>query len=273
MPATEPQRGYAPIDGLRMYHEIHGRGRPLVLLHGAFMTIDLMGPLLPALAETRQVIAAEQQGHGRSAGVDRPLSYEQMADDTAALMRHLQTVPADIFGYSMGAGVALQLAIRHPDLVRKLVLASASFTSDGMHAAALALFPALTAELFAGSPVEQAYLQTAPNPGEFPTFVAKVKQLITTPYAWPEQDIRAIAAPALIVVGDSDGIRLEHAIELFGLLGGGVMGDLEAMPRSQLAVLPGTTHREPPGQGLLDRTQWLLAMVVPFLDAPMPGDS
>jgi pimeloyl-ACP methyl ester carboxylesterase len=273
MQSTDPQTGYAPVGDLSMYYEIHGSGRPLILLHGAYMTIDMMGPVLPGLAETRQVIAIEQQGHGRTADVDRPLRYEQMADDTAALARHLEISDADVVGYSMGGGIALQLAIRHPGLVRKLVLASTSFTSDGMHAAAIEMFPSITPELFAGSPIEEAYLRTAPNPGDFPRLVEKLTQLDTTPFSWPEQDIRAIAAPTLIVLGDSDGIRLEHAVELFGLRGGGVMGDLAGLPESQLAVLPGTAHFVPPGAGLLDRAEWLLVMIPPFLDAPMREDS
>ena len=190
------------------------------------MTIDLMGPLLPGLAASRQVIAVEQQGHGHTADIDRPITYEQMADDTAALLGHLDVDRADVVGYSMGGGVALQLAIRHPGVVRKLVVASASFTSDGMHAVALEMFPSITPELFVGSPIEEAYLRTAPNPGDFPKLVEKLTRLDTTDFAWPAEDIRGIAAPTLIVLGDSDGIRLEHAVELFGLLGGGVMGDL-----------------------------------------------
>ncbi|MGH2839417.1 MAG: alpha/beta fold hydrolase [Solirubrobacteraceae bacterium] len=273
MPTTDAQTGYAPVDDLNMYYEIHGSGRPLVLLHGAYMTIDMMGPVLTELAKTRQVIAVEQQGHGHTADVDRPLTYEQMADDTAELMAHLGIDDADIFGYSMGGGIALQLTIRHPEVVRKLVVASASFTSDGMHAVALEMFPSITPELFAGSPIEEAYRATAPNPGDFPNLVEKLKHLDTTPYAWPEEDIRGIAAPTLVVLGDSDCIRLEHAVKLFELLGGGVMGDLTDLPTSQLAVLPGTAHFVPPGFGLLDRAEWLLAMIPPFLDAPMPdGD-
>ena len=170
----------------------------------------------------------------------------------------------------MGGGIALQIAMRHPDLVRKLVVASATFRSDGMHAVALEMFPTITPELFAGSPIEAAYLQTAPNPGAFAKLVEKLTHLDSTPYAWSAEQIAKIAAPALIVLGDSDGVRLEHAVELFGLLGGGVMGDLAGMPRSQLAVLPGTTHFVPPGFGLLDRAEWLLAMIAPFLDAPAP---
>jgi pimeloyl-ACP methyl ester carboxylesterase len=273
VPTTEAQTGYAPVGGLNMYYEIHGRGRPTLLLHGAYMTIDLMGPILPGLAKSRQVIAMEQQGHGHTADVDRPLVYEQMADDTAALVRHLQIDKADVVGYSMGGGIALQMAIRHPDLVRRLVLASTSYTSDGMHAAALEMFPSITPELFAGSPIEEAYLRSAPNPADFPKLVEKMTRLDTTPFAWSEDDIGSIAAPTLIVLGDSDGIRLEHAVELFRLRGGGVMGDLAGLPKSQLAVLPGTAHYVPPGSGLLDRADWLLAILPPFLDATEPEHS
>ncbi len=273
MAANDPQTGYAPVNGLDMYYEIHGDGAPLVLLHGAYMTVDLMAPLVPGLAGFRQVIAVEQQGHGHTADIDRPITYEQMADDTAALLGHLDVGPADVVGYSMGGGVALQLAIRHPGVVRRVVVASASYTSDGMHAAALEMFPSITPELFAGSPLEEAYLRTAPNPGDFPKLVEKLKLLDTTEFAWPADDIRAIDAPTLIVLGDSDVVRLEHAVELFGLLGGGVMGDLVGLPKAQLAVLPGTTHFVPPGSGLLDRADWLLAMILPFLDAPEVADA
>jgi pimeloyl-ACP methyl ester carboxylesterase len=270
MSTTDPQTGYAPVNGLSMYYEIHGDGRPLLILHGAYMTIELMGPILPRLAESRQVIAVEQQGHGRTADTDRPITYEQMADDSAALLGHLGVDSADVVGYSMGGGIALQLSIRHPAAVRKMVVASATYTSDGMHAVALEMFPSITPEMFAGSPMEEAYLRTAPNPGDFSKLVEKLKLLDTTEFAWSPDDIRAITAPSMIVLGDSDGVRLEHAVELFGLLGGGVMGDIVGLPTSQLAVLPGTSHFMPPGSGLLDRTEWLLAMIVPFLDAPMP---
>jgi pimeloyl-ACP methyl ester carboxylesterase len=270
MATTQTQSGYAPLGDLSLYYEIHGEGRPLILLHGAYMTIDLMGPIVPGLAETRQVIAPEMQGHGRTADIDRPVTYEAMADDTAALIRHLGIDQADVFGFSMGGGIALQVAIRHPELVRKLVVASAGYTSDSMHPEALEMFPSITPELFAGSPIEEAYLRTAPNPGDFPKLVAKLKELDVTAFAWPEEDVRGIAAPTLVVLGDSDGVRLEHAVGMFKLLGGGVMGDLSGLPSSQLAVLPGTSHFVPPGSGLLDRADWLLAMIPPFLDAPMP---
>ena len=272
MTSTDVQTGYAPVNGLRMYYEIHGSGRPLILLHGAYMTIDMMGPLLPGLARARRVIAVEQQGHGRTADADRPITYEQMADDTAALAGHLGIANADVVGYSMGGAVALQSAIRHPSLVRRLVVASASFSSDAMHAEALEMFPSITPELFAGTPIEEAYQRTAPNPDDFPKLVAKLTELDVTPFTWPAEDIRAITAPTLIVLGDSDGVRLEHAVEFFRLRGGGVMGDLAGLPASQLAVLPGTAHFVPPGSGLLDRADWLLAMILPFLDAPTPEE-
>jgi pimeloyl-ACP methyl ester carboxylesterase len=262
--------GYAPVNGLEMYYEVHGEGRPTVLLHGAYMTIDMMGPLLHGLAETRQVIAVEQQGHGRTADIDRPITYEQMAEDTAVLIRHLGVEQADVVGYSMGGATAVQLAVSHPELVRKLVVASASYTSASQHPEALAMFPTITPELFAGSPMEEAYLRLAPNPGDFPKLVEKMTVLDTSEFAIPEEAVRAIAAPTQIVLGDSDGVRLENAVRFFELLGGGVMGDLSGMPKSQLAVLPGTSHFMPPGSALLDRADWLLAMIPPFLDAPTP---
>ncbi len=268
----ETKGNYAEVNGLRMYYEVRGSGEPLVLLHGAYMTIEAMGELLPGLAETRRVIAVEQQGHGRTADVDRPITYEGMADDTVALLRQLGIDGADVFGFSMGGGVALQLAIRHPGRVRKLVVASASYTSDGMQPELHAMVPSITPEMFAGSPIETAYLEVAPNPGDFPALVEKLKRLDMTPFDWPARDIRGIEAPALIVVGDADAISLEHAVEMFRLLGGGVMGDLDGLPKSQLAVLPGTTHFIPPGSGVLDRHDWLLAIIPPFLDAPIPEE-
>jgi pimeloyl-ACP methyl ester carboxylesterase len=257
---------HAPVNDLRMYYEVHGEGPPLILLHGAYMTAEMMGPLASGLAGLRQVIVPEMQAHGRTGDVaERPLSYEQMGDDTAALIRHLDLGQADVVGYSMGGGAALQLAIRHPELVRRLVVASAGFRYDAMPAEAIAMFPSITPEMFAGSPMETEYLRLAPNPDDFPKLVEKLKTLDTTDFAWPEEDIRGIAAPTLIVLGDSDGVRLEHAVEMFKLRGGGVMGDLSGMPESQLAVLPGTSHFVPPGSGLLDRAEWLLAMIPPFL--------
>src|SRR5262245_58430492 len=165
MATAQTQTGYAPIGDLNMYYEVHGEGGPTLLLHGAYMTSDLMGPLLPGLAASRQVIAPEQQAHGRTADIDRPITYEQMADDTAGLLRHLGIDNADVVGYSMGGATGLQMAIRHPELVRRLVVASAGFSSDSMHASAIEMFPTITPEMFAGSPIGDAYLRTADRTG------------------------------------------------------------------------------------------------------------
>jgi pimeloyl-ACP methyl ester carboxylesterase len=276
-PASGEQKGermnstkgdYAEVNGLRMYYEVHGEGRPLILLHGAYMTVDAMGSILPGLAESRRVIVPEMQGHGRTADIDLPITYEHMADDVAALLGHLGIEEADVFGFSMGGGVALQLAIRHPGLLRRLVVASASYTSEGMQPELHEIIPTITPEMFAGSPMEAAYQELAPNPEDFPTLVEKLKRLDMTPFVWPAEDVRGIEAPTLIVVGDADVIRLEHAVEMFRLLGGGAMGDLSGFSGHQLVVLPGTAHFIPPGSGVMDRAEWLLAMVLPFLDAP-----
>jgi pimeloyl-ACP methyl ester carboxylesterase len=265
--ASAPGAGnYASVNGLNMYYEIHGSGDPLVVLHGAFMTIGTMGELVPELAKTRQVIAVELQAHGHTADIeDRPLSYEQMADDVAALLRHLEIEEADVFGYSTGGGVALQVAIRHPEVVRKLVVASASYTSDGLYPEVRSTIETITPEFFAVTPVLDEYTRVAPDPDGFPTLVAKIKQLDMEPFAWPPEDIRAIEVPTLLIIGDSDGTRPEHAVEMFRLLGGGVFGDIAGLPNSQLAVLPGTTH-----VGVVERSEWLVSMIGEFLDAPMP---
>ena len=258
---------YAAVNGLEMYYEIHGTGDPLVALHGAFMTIGAMGAVVADLAETRQVIGVELQGHGHTADVERQLTYEQMADDVAALLRHLGFERADVFGYSLGGGVALQLAMRHPTLVRKLVVASASSTSDGVYPEVWAGIEQITPELFAGSPWKEEYDRVAPNPDAFPTLVEKMKQLDGQPFYWPPDEIRAISAPTMVVIGDSDGTTPEHAVELFRLRGGGVFGDLAGLPSARLAVLPGTTHL-----GLIDRADWLVPMIGEFLDAPERGE-
>jgi pimeloyl-ACP methyl ester carboxylesterase len=260
------QGKYASVNGLNMYYEIHGTGRPLVLLHGALSAIDTsFGKVLPTLTETRQVIAIEQQAHGRTADIDRPLTTAQMADDTTALLRHIGIEHADIFGYSMGAGIALQIAIEHPDLVRKLVVAAVTYNRDGFHPGILAGIESLTPEAFAGSPFQEEYARTAPNPADWPRLLAKVKQLDRENPDWPPETIQSIKAPTLVMIGDSDVVRPEHAVEMFRLLGGGVAGDVAGLPNSQLAVLPGTTHVT-----LVERADWLLSMITAFLDAPMP---
>ena len=223
---------------------------------------------MPGLAAARRVVVCDPQAHGRTGDADRPLTYEGMADDAAALLDHLGIAQADVVGYSMGGGAAIQLAIRHPQLVRTLVPISAGFRSDAMQPELLAMIPTITPEMFAGSPFEATYKAVAPQPDRFPELVAKLKQLDETPFAWPEDDIRGITAPTLIVTGDADASVIEHAVAMFRLLGGGRMGDMHGIGRARLAVLPGTAHFMPPGIGVLDRAEWLLAIIPPFLDAP-----
>src|SRR5919201_1220643 len=214
---------YASVNRLNMYYEVHGAGRPLVLLHGALSAIGTsFGQILPSLARTRQVIAIEQQAHGRTADIDRPLTIEHMADDTAALLRHIRIGIADFFGYSMGSGIAMQLAVEHPDLLRKLVLGSPVYNSDGFHPGLLAGIQTMKPEDMIGSPFHDEYLRLAPKPEDFPTLIAKVKQLDRENIDWPPETVRSIKAPTLIVIGDSDIVRPEHAVQMFRLLGGGV---------------------------------------------------
>jgi pimeloyl-ACP methyl ester carboxylesterase len=260
--------GYAPINGLQMYYEIHGgAGQPLLLLHGAFSGIGTsFGAVLPGLAQSRQVIGLELQAHSRTADIDRPLSVEQMADDTAALIRYLGLEQVDLFGYSMGASVALHTVLRHPHLVRKLIFASATFSLAGVHPGIMEGLGEMKPEMMFGSPWHDEYLRLAPDPGHFAAFFAKKTEMDRNTQDIPAADIAAIQAPTLILCGDSDLVRPEHAVEMFRLLGGGVFGDVAGLPKSQLAILPGTTH-----VGLSQRPDLLLAIIPPFLDAPMPA--
>lgn len=269
LPGETNQNGkgkYAPVNGLKMYYEIHGSGQPLVLLHGAMSAIGTsFGKILPSLAKTRQVIAIDQQAHGRTTDIDRPLTNQQMAEDTAALLRYIGIEKADFFGYSMGSGTALQVAIHYPDLVRKLVLASITYNNDGFHPGLLEGLANMKPENMIGTPWQKEYARIAPHPEDWPRLVAKVTDLNMHIPNLPAEAIRSIKAPTLIIIGDSDIVRPEHAVEMFRLLGGGVFGDAVGLPNSQLAVLPGTSH-----VSLVDRVNLLLDIIPPFLDAPLP---
>ena len=262
---TMLQSGYAPVNDLQMYYEIHGSGGvPVVLLHGAYMNTGLMEFLLSGLANTRQVIAVDLQGHGRTADVDRPITYEQMAEDVAGLMEHLGVSHADIVGYSMGGSTALLFAMRHPERVRKVVAASGQYRLDGLYPEVIAGIAEFTIEMMLATPWYEEYAAVAPNPEDFPTLFEKLKRLDAEEFAWDEAEIEAIAAPTLLIYGDADVIRPEHMVELFRLLGGGVPGDLTGLPKARLAILPSTTH-----VGVMNRADWLLPMIVEFLDEPM----
>jgi pimeloyl-ACP methyl ester carboxylesterase len=261
--AASFQKGYAPVNGLKMYYEIHGQGEPLVLLHGAYMTIE--GPIRDMAkyfaGKNRQVIAVELQGHGRTADIDRPITTGGMADDVAALLKHLKIKQADVLGYSMGGGAALQLAVSHPEVIRKLVVVSAVYNNSGMYPELLKLIPTLTPEMFEGSPWKTIYDSIAPNPKDFPKLMAKLKKLDELGSTIQAEQLKAFKAPVLIVIGDADATKPEHAVEMLRLFGGGVMGDLAGVPKARLAVLPGTTH-----VGAMGRPEWLNPMVEVFLD-------
>lgn len=265
--ASAQTTGYAPVNGMKMYYEVHGKGDPVIVLHGAYMTIE--GPIrsfVNELAKTRQVIVVETQGHGRTADIERDITYESMADDVAALIRHLKLDSVDVFGYSMGGGTALQFAIRHPKMLRKLVVTSASYTSDGVYPELWQFIPMITPEVFEGSPFKKEYDSIAPNPANFPKLVERLKKLDMQPFDWGAENIKAIKSPTLIIIGDADIVKPEHAVEMLQLLGGGVVGDMAGIPASQLAILPGTSHL-----GVMERLTTLESMVTTFLDAPMPG--
>ena len=269
MTQADVQSGYAPVNGLKMYYEIHGAGGvPLLVIHGAFGNTGLFGgELVPALAETRQVIVMDQQAHGRTPDIDRPISVVQMADDTAALIEHLGLEQVDVFGYSMGGGIAFRLAVERPELVRKLVIAAVYTSGAGAYPEVVSGMESLSPEAFAGSPMEASYLAVAPNPDDWPVLVEKIKAFGSNAeaYSLTPDELRGIAAPVLYIIGDSDIVLPEHAVEVFRLLGGGVPGDGVGLPKSQLAILPGTTHI-----GVIGQTELLLGMIVPFLDAPRP---
>lgn len=263
------ESGYAPVNGLEMYYEIHGSGgpAPLVLLHGAFSAIpSSFGTVLPALTETRQVIAFEYQAHGRTADIDRPMRIETLADDVAAALRHLGVEQADVFGYSTGGSIGLQAAIRHPGLVRKLVVASVGYRLDGIHPGLMDGLGEMTPDMMHGSPWHDEYLELAPRPEDFPRLFAKKSEMDQNITDVPEETIRELGVPTLLIIGDSDLITPEHAVQWFRLIGGGVFGDMPpGLPDSQLAVLPGTSHT-----GMADRAAMLSTMIPPFLDAPAP---
>ncbi len=261
---------YANVNGLNLYYEAYGTGQPLVMVHGGLGTVEMFAPLLPALAGTRQVIALELQGHGHTGDRPRPFSFEQLADDVAALIRHLGLEKADLLGYSLGGGVALQTAFRHPALVRKLVAVSAPHKSAAWYPEVRAGMRALNAEAakgMMGSPMHQTYARVAPKPEDWVALVTKTGDLLRQDYDWSPA-AAALKAPTLLVLGDADSIPAAQAAEFFGLLGGGQHDagwDGSGMPKARLAILPAATHYN------ICFSPLLPGVVADFLDAPLPG--
>jgi pimeloyl-ACP methyl ester carboxylesterase len=242
------------VNGMEMYYEVSGAGTPLVVLHGAYMNIPGMGAIIPKLAEHHKVYALEFQGHGRTTDIDRPITYPNLADDVAAFMDAVGLKQADVFGYSMGAGAGLQLAIRHPEKVRKLVAASVGYDAEGWQPEFKAFIPQMNVEMFAAMPFEAEYRKLAANPDGFKALASKLIALEKEPMQWGA-DLKTLKAPVLIIAGDADVVTLEHAVAMFKLLGGGIMGDMgKPLPPSRLAILPATSHTAVIGQADLLQT-------------------
>jgi pimeloyl-ACP methyl ester carboxylesterase len=262
-----PKTGYAPVNGLEMYYEIHGEGgTPLLLLHGGLFNIDLQfGALLPGLAENRQVIAADFQGHGRTNDIDRRLRPADLASDVVGLLAHLGLSQVDVFGFSVGGAVAVHLAIRNPELIRKAIFSSVSYAPEGNRVEGDGAPMEFKVEMIAGTPMEADYLAKSPHPDleHLQVLLDKIGAFDASVDVWSDDDIRGIAAPTLITVGDCDMSKLDHMVKFLQLRGGDVNGDFVGVPASQLAVFPGTTHFNG-----LARTNLVLDVVTTFLDAP-----
>jgi pimeloyl-ACP methyl ester carboxylesterase len=253
------------VHGMQMYYEVSGQGDPLIVLHGAYMNIPSMGAIIPKLAETHRVYALEFQGHGRTPDIDRPITYPNLADDVAAFMDAVGLRKADVFGYSMGAATGLQLAIRHPAKVNKLVSASGGYDAGGWQPEFTAFIPQMTVEMFANLPFAAEYRKLAPNPDGFPELVRKLIALEKEPMAWGEQ-VKAMKTPVLIITGDADVATLEHSVSLFRLLGGGAMGDMgKPLAASRLAVFPASSHT-----AVIMQPNLLHAFIEPFLKGETP---
>jgi pimeloyl-ACP methyl ester carboxylesterase len=268
--STPRRPGYADVEGGRIYYQVVGdlnSGKtPLLVLHGSFMSGDAMGPFVEPFAASRPVIAIDARGHGRTGDLPGPISYELMADDTEAVLAALNVPSADVLGYSMGGTTAIMMAIRHPDRVGKQIIVAGASRRDGWYPEVLQAMAHVTPAVFAGTPIKAEYRRLSPTPNEFPTFVKEVIALEALNYDSSNDAIRGIDDKTMIVVGDADGMQLEHAIELFKLRGGGdreaaARGFLTGAPRARLAILPATSH-----VGLMAEAERIAALATPFLD-------
>jgi pimeloyl-ACP methyl ester carboxylesterase len=276
MMATKPSRaGHLPVNGLHLYHEVYGdlgnsTTSPLLLIPGAFMSTDSMNSWSSAFAEKRAVIVFDQQGHGRTPDTSRAMSYEQFADDAAALLRALEVERADVMGYSQGGGVALQLALRHPTLVGKLVTLSATFRKEGWYPVVAESIAGVNATSFAGTPVEEAFTAHTPDANAFAAYLEKMKVLNIEDQNISDEQMRSISAQTMVIVGDADGVKPEHAVAMFELRGGGdqeaaASGVLQKVPDARLVILPAMSH-----VGISGESAVLVPMVTAFLDDVTP---
>jgi pimeloyl-ACP methyl ester carboxylesterase len=271
-----PRSGYLPVNGLQLYHEAHGdlggsETVPLLLIPGAFMATDSMKQWVAAFVAKRPVIVFDQQGHGRTADTPRTMTYEQFGDDAAALLHALEVERADVMGYSQGGGVALQLALRHPQLVSKLVVLSATHRQDGWYPSALEGIEGLSGDLFADTPVGEAFRQHSADPEAFDAYIEKMKALGIEDQNISDAQMRSIQAKTMVIVGDADAVRPEHALAMFKLRGGGdeeaaATGAISQVPQARLVILPATSHIAMSGA-----VQVLEPMITAFLDDVPPA--
>lgn len=256
---------YADVNGMKMYYEVSGEGDPLIVLPGAHMDIMTMGKIIPMLAESHEVYALEFQGHGHTEDINRPINYENLADDVADFMDAIGIEKADVFGYSMGGQVGLKLAINHPQKLNKLITASIAYDLKGWQPAYSKFIPQMTPEMFLAMPYFAEKHKRSANPDAYVAFLKKMIALEHEPMAW-EEDVKKLKTPVLIIAGDSDVATLEHFVAMFRLLGGGVMGDMgNPLPASRLAIMPATSHT-----AVITQVDLLLAFIEPFLKGETP---
>jgi pimeloyl-ACP methyl ester carboxylesterase len=263
--STPSKKGHLLANGVNYYYEIHGRGEPLLLLHGGLGSIDMFGPLLPTLARERQVIAVDLHGHGRTALGDRRINLIDIGNDLAVVLEQLGYEKVDVLGYSFGGGAGFRLAVQHPSLVRRLVVASAPYAQEGFHPEMLpqqAAVGAAMAEQMKQTPMYISYAAVAPRPEDFPRLLDRMGEFMRQPYDWSE-DVKRLAMPVMLIYGDSDMIRPEHVVRFYQLLGGGLRDAgwmREHMSKNRLAILPDLTHYE------VFMSPLLVTTALPFLN-------
>ncbi|TMI75125.1 MAG: alpha/beta hydrolase [Bacteroidetes bacterium] len=236
-------RGYAPVNGIKVYYEVYGKGRPVILLHGAFYTIDLnWGQLIPELSKTRKVIAIEMQGHGHTPFSDRELSITTLASDVEKVMDYLKIDSADVAGFSMGGSVAYQFAVQSPKRLRRLVIISSTYKTSGWLPIVNGGFKDFKPEFFDNTPIKIAYDAVAPDKTKWRKYLEQMFAFAKVPFNVGDSNISKITAPVLIISGDNDGLDKVELMKTYQLLGGGVSADLQPMPKSQLAIVPSQGH-------------------------------
>ena len=273
-PPEQPNKTLAPkltkgarieVNGIQYHYQIRGRGEPLLLLHGGLGSVDMFGPIMPMLGAKRQIIAVDLQGHGRTPLGSRPISMVAMGADMAVILKKLGYGPVDVMGYSMGAGVAFQLAAQHPQQVRRLALVSGSFAKDGFYPEMVQAQSQLSSKMAQGmkdTPMYKSYAAVAPQPGDFPKLLDAMGEMMKKPFDW-SADVPKLTMPVMLIYGDSDMYRPEHVVKFYQLLGGGLKDagwQREHMSPNRLAILPGVTHYD------IFLSPQLPATVLPFLD-------